>query len=777
MKNIWMLAKANMRKSKSQSVSLLIFVLIATTLLNVGLVLFTGVGDFFDKRAEELNMPHAYIMYSQDGDVNNGIEYVQNYPGVNEIEVLHGFGGMGQYTAGDTESTGYLFFFREDDAQKMDAPSLMGESMPLEGDAIYLPGFMMENGGPQVGENFEVGMYGQNLIFTIAGANEELTFGSPMNTVFRFYLSDEKYDELLAVMPESEITMLGVRMNNAEDAELLQQKYSREMPQDGVALVLGYEVTKMSRTTFPVIVSIMIVAFALVLLIVSLIIIRFRIINNIQESMTNIGTLKAVGYKTRQIVASIVLQFGIITLTGAIIGVILATVLLPVVAGVLKSQIALEWVPGFELVPAAIALFAVLILVLLITFASARKIKKLHPLIALRGGISTHNFKKNSLPLDKTRGPLNLLLALKQLLKNKKQSAMMAVIMAAVALALVVGLTLHYSMNVNTDAFIRNFFGEVPDISVVVKNKSDGDMFVQSMRRNTNVRKVYGYEMMTVALDIDGTDNRPAVVDDFAMLEGNMILEGEYPVHNNEIAIGAATARATGKGVGDTVLIKYEDVEKEFIVSAIVQYTNFGGFNGIISADALREMYPDYEFYAYNIYLEEGVDLDAFIEDIHGSEGDIFMSINNMATTMEGMLSSMGSIMALVAVAIVAITFVVIVLALYMVIKTTILRRKREFGIQKAVGFTTRQIMNQIALNFTPAIIIGVIIGVIIGAITFNPMCAIMMASMGIVKANLQLPMDWLVIASLSLVVITYVISLAVSYRIRKITAYALVSE
>ena len=44
MRNIWMLTAANLRKNKGQTVSLLLFVLIAAMLMNIGLTIFFGIG-------------------------------------------------------------------------------------------------------------------------------------------------------------------------------------------------------------------------------------------------------------------------------------------------------------------------------------------------------------------------------------------------------------------------------------------------------------------------------------------------------------------------------------------------------------------------------------------------------------------------------------------------------------------------------------------------------------------------------------------------------------
>jgi len=150
--------------------------------------------------------------------------------------------------------------------------------------------------------------------------------------------------------------------------------------------------------------------------------------------------------------------------------------------------------------------------------------------------------------------------------------------------------------------------------------------------------------------------------------------------------------------------------------------------------------------------------------------------INNREST-ESMMTSMSGIFSAVAAGIIAVTAFVVVLVLYMVIKTTILQTKRELGIQKAVGFTTFQLMNQIALNMTPKILLGVIAGAFAGYFGLNPIMLALMSGMGIVKAKLPVPLTETIMICLVLVAFAYCVSMLIARRIRKISAYSLVME
>ena len=59
------LAMANIRKSKSATVSLFIFILVAALLLNIGLMVITQINTFFDNKVEQLKDPHVTIMMDQ----------------------------------------------------------------------------------------------------------------------------------------------------------------------------------------------------------------------------------------------------------------------------------------------------------------------------------------------------------------------------------------------------------------------------------------------------------------------------------------------------------------------------------------------------------------------------------------------------------------------------------------------------------------------------------------------------------------------------------------
>ncbi len=114
------------------------------------------------------------------------------------------------------------------------------------------------------------------------------------------------------------------------------------------------------------VISSMMVAFAAVIVIVCLSVIRFRISTSIEDDMLQIGSLKAIGYTSGQIIGSIVLQFSGIALLGSIAGIALSYLTTPSLSDAFAHQSGFLWAQGFDGIIGGITLGTILCIVLLV---------------------------------------------------------------------------------------------------------------------------------------------------------------------------------------------------------------------------------------------------------------------------------------------------------------------------------------------------------------------------------------------------------------------------
>lgn len=86
MNKILMLAFANIRKTKGNTVSLIFMFLIAALLLNAGLLVFVNFGGFFDKTTKELNTSNIFYILPSHLYNNNVEAYLRNNDNILEMQ-------------------------------------------------------------------------------------------------------------------------------------------------------------------------------------------------------------------------------------------------------------------------------------------------------------------------------------------------------------------------------------------------------------------------------------------------------------------------------------------------------------------------------------------------------------------------------------------------------------------------------------------------------------------------------------------------------------------
>jgi putative ABC transport system permease protein len=519
-----------------------------------------------------------------------------------------------------------------------------------------------------------------------------------------------------------------------------------------------------------------IILFSLIITLVSLIVIRFRIRNSIEEDIFNIGALKAIGYTSRQLISSILLQFTGTAFIGALMGGAFTVAALPALKAAFSVQTGIIWDQGFDAKSFLITLIFIILVTVLVSLLSANRIRKLVPITALRNGINTHNFRKNHFPLEKTAGNLNFILSIKVMIQNIRQNIAVVVIIAAVCLTSVFALVMYYNIAYDDKAFADTITGEYSTAVVMLDSQNYNEDIIKNISKMPEVRKVIYYDRVS-ALYNNTEAFKVYVTDDYSLTENKKCYEGTDPIHDNEIALNGYMAEMTGKKIGDTIKIKFGNNSFEYLITGFMQTANGSDYDSEMTTAGYRHIYPDFKPLSLYIYLKDGNNAAAFLDNIRENYGKYMRSFMNAMKMKESMLSVFVKVVTIMAYVIIFITFLIIVLVLFLIIKTLIIKQKRYLGISKALGFTTSQLVFQISLGFVPVALIGSIIGGLAGYFGINPIMSLGMRSMGIMKMKMIIPPEMLVILCSVICIFTFVIATLVSTRIRKISAVSLITE
>jgi len=82
-------------------------------------------------------------------------------------------------------------------------------------------------------------------------------------------------------------------------------------------------------------------------------------------------------------------------------------------------------------------------------------------------------------------------------------------------------------------------------------------------------------------------------------------------------------------------------------------------------------------------------------------------------------------------------------------------------------------LMNQISLSVIPAVLLGAAAGGILGGIYINSMLTFLFGTMGIMRMDFTIRPSWAVVTVIGISAFSYLVAMAVSWRIKYISAYS----
>ncbi|MBD3108903.1 ABC transporter permease [Bacillus sp. AGMB 02131] len=775
------LALANIRKSKLATGSLFIFILVAALLLNVGLMVMTQVNAFFDDKVEQLKDPHVILSMDHASFQSDYEAFIKNYPGVTSTEKEEMINmEFAKFAYGNSELSNEISILNADYNRSIGTMKLVEKLNDSSGQDIFVPYSFKTNGGYELGDDLNITYQDIVYEYRIAGFFETTMMGMTNFGVMKFALPEASYRTLADELDNgSKGWIISAVMEDKTQSTKLMNDFKKEFPLPVDELTsniwrLDIETVKSVNTMTVNIVTMILVAFAVMIVLVSLIVIKYRISNSIEDGMANIGILKAIGYTSRQIISSIILQFVFITFSASVVGVALSYALMPMIGGIITSLSGLIWIVGFDMLINLICIALVVISVVIVTLLSAFRIRSILPIAALRGGIQTHSFRKNHFPLEKEGGGLHVLLAIKSMLSNVKQNFMILLIIIALTFASVFSVVLYYNIASDKTAFVNLFGVEYSNVMIYVKPDADVRELRSNLEKMDDVRKVIILD--SIATMVDGQNVETNITDNFNQLENNIVFEGRQPKYENEISISWVVSNQINKGLGDTVEVDYGAETERFLVTGISQSMSHSGQVASLTRDGMQRMYSDYQGSTLYVYLN-GISNKNFIENVQKQYGDYIVDTIDLHETLESQITMYTTAVFAVMLMVLIITVIVVVMILYLVIKTMIIKSKKEFGVMKAIGYSTIQLMYQISISFLPVITAGVAIGGALGYFLINPMLSVVFSSAGINRLDFIVHLPNILIVCAALLVLGYVVSMIVSLGIRKISAYSLMRE
>lgn len=779
MKKYLMLATSNIRKRKKQTIVTIILIIVAACMMNIWLILAGDYKDNFDFQHERLNSEHATMAISTDDPqvrrfIDETLKQESHISEYRMDDILFTNGGF-DYNGGSI-SMNVLFMDEKTAFQRTIGKSEIFEKKEgIKG--IYLPLIYANDENLQLGKDFKITISDQEFSFPIAGYSNNIMNGSHNCAVMILILDSELYQELSEnpLLPKS--TFLSIRTTDKQYGEIIETKLSDGLADQYPSLHIisnSYQLVSSSRYVSQLICAAILSAIAFIILLIVMIVIIANVITDIQENMTKLGILKAIGYQSRQIIFAYILQFTFIAVISSGIGALTTYCLFPNVNEMMISQTGIPYSVHFLPMPFITTIAFITFVILAAVYVSAYKIKRFEAIRALRQGIHTHNFQKNHIPLSKTRLSLLSALSLKTVAMQKKQNIIVCNI--TLVLTLVIAFTAVMLANIIFDQqpMIDMIVGETADSCIGIDAEKEAELKAY-FEKDSRVEKSYLF-YTGLLRHVNGVSLAVTITDNFNDLNNQMVcVEGRLPRYENETALAIKYAKDQGIKIGDEITLSANGKEAAYIVSGYSQLSNNLGKDCFLTRKGYERM-GELTQLSYYLNLKDGCDIDKFNEDVGNTFHEHMIASVNIASVIEAGSGVYVVLMSFIVIAVLLLSTLIVVLVLYLLVRTLLNQKQYDYGIMKALGFSTKQLVLLTAMSFMPIVIGSCIIGLVINSFLINPLAALFLGNIGIVKCMFEIPYDLIAFFGIGLVLFTFIIIYVMSLRIKRITPIELLN-
>lgn len=779
-------------------ISFFLIIVLSVVMFHTGLMIFVGYSTVHREKIDQYNWSDMVVISALEPkdmekieEIISASDYIESYEKLKPVNMEFVIESLASEN-GDSKnaydfSSSNLYTLPYGEWGEIEAPHFVELSDEEYDNPIYISVYSNTNFfKAKLGDSIDVKVKDKYYTFQVAGIYENM-FANVMGVT---YVDPSLYDEWKLEKQKSfeeaqknneevrqyEMTIFNMKLVPGTDDVEGAGRLSKSFDEHGIlAYAQGSSEIITALSFMQNMIAAMLMAFAVIIAIISMIIIYFRITNSIEQNITNIGALKALGYTSKQIRKSMILEFLLTSAVAFGIGIGCSYLIIPSFETMMRSNSGVVWDHPFD--PISFIVTAVIILgtVYIVSKISTKNIAKLDPVIALRFGINDHSFKKNRAPIEKTPGPLTWVMALKSLIGNTKQNVILTVVTVSIGLVTTFAAFLAYNCVYDPMHLYRMLKFESGDVEFYM-NSDDLEAFTD-IQNLPEVDKVWWTD--SVSLNVDGYAVDALITDDWTDVPDVNILSGRIPKYDNEITIGGYMSTLLGKGIGDEVTVANGLIERRYLITGIDQNSNNMGKDIVMTSEGARhlEIIPQRTSFSVNVKDHSLVNSQKVVTDfidMHGNKVNSYLNIiEALKSGNEQTIIIAGAMVLLM----VLISVAVIVLSMNLLVKTVIIKKQKEIGIKKALGFSSNQLRLELILSMLPQITIGASIGAVLGISSSNKMLAAMLSAVGITRSNMDV-FPWMgIVAVIFAAAVSFGIIWIISKRIKRISAYSLITE
>lgn len=719
-------------KNKGVNIALLVILILSAFLMATGAMVMERLIGSVNQLFDEAKPPHFLQMHKGEYDAEALERFAAEHPEIDSwlIEEMLGFDSAAiAWERPSTGESGDLSESLIDNlfvTQNQEFDYLLDESgaipEPSPGE-VYVPVAYQQTFELAVGDELRIQAEDGIQTLQIAGFVRDSQMASSLSSSTRFVIAEDDFAALEAAGGADPEIIAEYRLTDTAQIADFQRAYESDaaLPKNGP--MVTYQQIRLINAFSDGLVAVALVFVSLLLVAIALLNSRFVIRGTMEDEVREIGAMKAIGLPDKVISGLYLSKYRAMTFLSCIVGGLLAIVATDLLTQTVQVNYA-EAEVGFTtfLVP-ILALALVYVFVVAICRRVFRKIRKIQVVGALVHG-STLNERQEArrakrearrvrrTTLTKYRGGnLNRRLAMMDLRAEAKTWVLIPIVFFLSSVLM--SLPLNLLTTFESPRFVTYMGAPESDVRADLQFSEDvdavrGDVLAE-MEADDRLDQVRTYA--NVLYETEGEEGWESLRVEIGDYSGGTVeyLEGEPP-GAGQIAVSVLNADKYSLAPGDDLTIRRGEETTEVEVSGVYQDVTGGGFSakmqGEVEADA-----ASYVIYADTVGGADPGDIASEYSDRFPAATVIPMEayVDQTLSYVTGAFRSATGIAFVFGVGV-----AVLITCLFLKLRLTSDRQK--MGMLSAVGFSTKELIDQVRGKTIVAVAAGTVLGVLFAA-------------------------------------------------------------
>ncbi len=699
----------NLKKNKLVSAATCIFMAVSAAFIGLTVLLYAGLLDSIDNLMLKAKTCDFLQMHSGDLDIEDLKDFADSRPEVEDM-LIGSFLNIensditlnGKSLADSTQDNGLCI-------QNENFDLLLGTDneiiYPNEG-CVYVPVCYKSEYDLETGQIMEIG----SMALTIEGFIRDSQMNSMMASSKRFLVNPADYKKLESHGREEYLIELLIK--DGYDIDAFTTVYAdANLPCNGPTITVAL-IKMMNALSDGMMILIIFIA-GIVVLIISLICIRYIVLTGMEKDKKEAGMLKALGLRSKDIRRIFISKYVILSAAGGIIGA-LAALIISKPLGIQMRE--LYGASSDSAGTFAASLTGILITELIILLSINKSLKKNDSLSAVE------------VISDRSKN------------RVKKKNSLIWISAVTAASVFLILVPVNFSTTISSEKFVSYMGVGQSQIRMDVRQCEDiegiSDMLTGEIKKDPSVDKFSLMQTKSYRATLKSGENVNLITEigDHEVFPLNYI-EGACPKKAGEIALSKLNAGELGCTVGDTIILHRSGTDEFHTICGIYSdITNGGKTAKIYGNPELLKEEKDIPVMWSIIYVSlNEEDTESFIKayQAYCDEYGNSVKITDIAGYMEGTYGQTIKRIGNAAVLSFAVSGMIIFIVIVLFVRLMIWQEKSDISLMKALGVSVSYIRNGYIKRTFIYIASGVVIGIILGIFLGQEIAGMMLASLG----------------------------------------------